>query len=154
LIPCLEEETVMFPKLLFAALGAAAAIGASSTATHAEPVSDMSSSKLVITPAVLHQASDESGTPVAQVQYRRGYRSYYQPYYRGRYAYSYPSRSYYYPRYSYGYYPYSYRYPSYGYYSYSRPYYGGYRGYYPRYYSGYRGGFSYYGPRFYGSYFW
>jgi hypothetical protein len=124
-----------------------AACWASAAVAKAEPVSDGSSSKLAITPAVLTQASDQDGAAVTPVQYRRWYRGgYYRP--NWGYSYGYPYR-YSYPRYSYGYYPYYS--PSYGYSSYYRPYYSGF--YSPRYYTGYRG-YGYYGPRYYGRFYW
>ena len=129
----------MFRKYIHTALAAALAIFMASTMARAVEVSPAApaDTKLTIKPAVLTTTADQ-GTPVSEVQYRRGYR-------RGWYSYPYRYRSY--PYYGYSYRPYyrSYYRPYYGdYYSYYRPY-SSY--YYPRYYTGYRGGVSFYGPR-------
>jgi hypothetical protein len=132
----------MIRKYIPTALAAALAICTASTMARADELSPAApaDTKLTIKPAVLTTTADQ-GTPVSEVQYRRGYR-------RGWYSYPYRYRAY-------PYYGYSYR-PYYSYYRpYYRPYYGDYYSYYrpyssyyyPRYYTGYRGGVSFYGPR-------
>lgn len=151
----------MFRKYMPTAVAVALAIFMGSAVALADDASENAPAqgKLQIKPAVLTTTADQ-GSPITEVQYRRGYtrRGYYNTPYRS-YR-SYPSyRSSYRPSYSY------YR-PNYGYRGYSsyRPYYGygGYssyrpynRSYYsPRYSTGYRGGFGYYGSGIGASFYW